>query len=56
MGGKVSGIRGLSALGGHPFAQQVVVLELFIIGLLVSHKTIGSYFITLTQLTVVLIL
>lgn len=56
LGGKVSEIRGLSAPGGHPFALQVVVLELLIIGLLVSHNTIGSYFITLTQLTPTVVL
>lgn len=42
--------------GGHPFALQVVVLELLIIGLLVSHNTIDSYFITLTQLTPTVVL
>ena len=46
----MSGVGGLSALGGMPRAPKVaVILELFIVGVLVFCKTAGGLFITFTE-------
>lgn len=55
-GGEASRVRGLSALDSLPCAKQIVVELVFsTIGALISRKTVGSRFVTFTQLSLTVV-